>query len=137
MNLTLEYPRSPIETMAGLVHVPRMLDKARAAQTGTLGEYIFPCPLDNIILEFLAIDAETFQNKACGLTDRELPAWLESLCENRSREEIDTVNRGILESRPDNQEKQKTFETLRGQMDPSRTDIVTWVGLIDLEEGRL
>ena len=38
--------------------LPRMIDKARAYNSKTLGEYIFPCPLDKIILEFLNTDYE-------------------------------------------------------------------------------
>ncbi len=60
MNLTLQFPRSPNEAMAGLVHIPRMLDKARAAHQGTLGEYIFPCPLDEMLLEFVGVDFKEF-----------------------------------------------------------------------------
>jgi hypothetical protein len=36
-DLTKTFPRSPNEKMAGLVHLPRMLDKARAKEKGLLG----------------------------------------------------------------------------------------------------
>ncbi len=48
-DLTKEYPRSPRETLAGYVIAARMLDKCRAAISGTLGEYHFDCPLDHPI----------------------------------------------------------------------------------------
>jgi len=76
MNLTQEFPRSPKEQMAGLVHIPRMKDKARAARDNTLGEYIYPCPLDEIMLEFLDVDSETFQHRACDDTEETLAAWV-------------------------------------------------------------
>ncbi len=137
MNLTLDTPRSPKEKMAGLVHIPRMVDKARAAQQNALGEYIFPCPLDNIMLEFIGVNSKTFQQKACNDAEEVLSAWITSQCKNRSREEKDATNNRILESRPDNPEKWQTFHEARDRLDPTRTDVTTWVDLIELDEGRL
>lgn len=137
MNLTQEFPRSPREKIADLAHLPRMIDKARAARQNTLGEYIYPCPMDEIMLEFLGVDADTFQEKACHDTEEALSAWIASQCQNRSLGDKDAVNNKILKSQPDNPEKRETFEEIRKGLDPSRTDITTWVDLIDLEEGRL
>lgn len=137
MNLTQESPRSPREKIADLAHLPRMIDKARAARQNTLGEYIYPCPLDKIMLEFLGVDSETFQKKACNDSEELLSAWVQSLCENRSLGDKDAANNKVLRSHPDNPEKMKTFQEILKGLDPSRTDINTWVDLIDLEEGRL
>jgi hypothetical protein len=137
MNLTQETPRSPREKIADLAHLPRMIDKARAAQQNTLGEYIYPCPLDNIMLEFLGVDSDTFQKKACNDPEESLSAWILSKCQNRSLGDKDAVNNKILKSQPDNPEKWNTFHEILNGLDPSRTDITTWVDLIDLEEGRL
>jgi uncharacterized protein DUF5069 len=137
MNLIQESPRSPKEKIADLAHIPRMIDKARAAQQNTLGEYIYPCPLDKIMLEFLEVDSDTFQKKACRGTEEAISTWVRSQCKNRSLEDKHTVNNKILKSQPDNPEKLKTFHEIRDGIDPSRTDLTTWVELIDLEEGRL
>ena len=137
MNLTQESPRGPREKMAGLVHLPRMIDKARAAQQNTLGEYIYPCPLDKIMLEFLGVDSDTFQEKACKGSEESLSAWVRSLCQNRSLGDKDAINNKILKSRPDSPEKLKTFHNILKGLDLSKTDVTTWVDLIDLEEGRL
>ena len=137
MNLTQESPRGPREKMAGLVHLPRMIDKARAAQQNTLGEYIYPCPMDKIILEFLNVDSDTFQEKACRATEENLSAWIILQCQNHSSGDKDAANHKILKSQPDSPEKWQTFHEIRKGLDPSRTDITTWVDLIDLEEGRL
>ena len=137
MNLTEEFPRSPRDKTAGLVHLPRMIDKARAAQENTLGEYIYPCPMDKIMLEFLNVDSDTFQKKACHATEEDLSAWIILKCENYSSADKDTANHKILRSQPDSPEKWQTFHEIRNGLDPSRTDITTWVDLIDLEEGRL
>jgi len=137
MNLTEEFPRSPREKLADLVHLPRMVDKARATQKNTLGEYIYPCPLDQIMLDFLGVDSDTFKEKACSDTEETLSAWVVSQCQNRSLGDKDAVNNKILKSEPDSPEKWKTFHEIRKRFDPSRTDLTTWVDLIDLEEGRL
>ncbi|MFQ5673720.1 MAG: DUF5069 domain-containing protein [Nitrospinales bacterium] len=137
MNLTKTFPRSPKETLAGLVHIPRMIDKARARNAGTLGEYIFPCPLDNIILNFLDVTAEEFAQRAEDKEDDSLACWVEEKIRDRAVEEKQSINREILGRKPDTQEKKEKFLELRDAIDPSRTDIQTWVDLIDLEEGRL
>ncbi|MDH5761472.1 MAG: DUF5069 domain-containing protein [Nitrospinota bacterium] len=137
MNLTLSPPRSPRQAFSDLVHLPRMVDKARASRQNTLGEYIYPCPLDKIMFEFLKVSSETFQQKACEETDQDITRWIDSLCQNRSPQEKEAVNQKILSSQPDTPEKWRTFNDLLNKIDASRTDISTWVDLIDLEEGRL
>ena len=137
MNLAQESPRSPREKTADLVHLPRMIDKARAAQQNTLGEYIYPCPLDEIMLEFLGVDSQTFQEKACIETEDALSTWVVSQCQNRSMGDKDAVNNKILKGHPDSPEKWEYFHEILNSINPSRTDITTWVDLIDLEEGRL
>ena len=137
MNLTLEFPTSPREQIAGLVHVPRMIDKARAARQNTLGEYVYPCPMDKIMLEFLKVDPDTFQEQACTSADGTLAAWVALQCRDASSVDKETVNQKILKAQPDTPEKQKYFQGLRDSVDFSRTDITTWADLIDLEEGRL
>ena len=42
LNLYKEVPRSSKEIMAGLAHLPRMIDKARAFRNGKLGNIFIP-----------------------------------------------------------------------------------------------
>ena len=137
MNLAKESPRSPREKIADLVHLPRMIDKARAAQQKTLGEYTYPCPLDEIMLTFLRVDSDTFQKKACTETEDALSSWVVSQSKNRSMGDKDAVNNRILNGQPDSPEKWDYFHEILNSINPSKTDITTWVDLIDLEEGRL
>ena len=45
--------------------LPRMIDKARAARAGTLGDhYRYPCPIDATCLARLGISAEAFADVA-------------------------------------------------------------------------
>ena len=62
--------------------VPRMIDKVRAYNAKTIGEYIFPCPLDKIILEFLNISHEEIIHLVHRLTDDEIALWIKNKCLN-------------------------------------------------------
>ncbi|MFQ5482657.1 MAG: DUF5069 domain-containing protein [Nitrospinaceae bacterium] len=135
-DLSKEFPRSPRQEMAGLVWVPRMLDKARASLHGQLGEYIFPCPMDKVVLEFLQIDADDFAKMAIGKTDAEIQSWIQQTAGGAADEKRLATNSVILEKKPDTPEKQEKFRRLRDAIDPTRPDIQTWSSLIDLEEGR-
>ena len=137
MDLSRAYPRSPKLKMAGLVHLARMIDKARAFTEGKMADYIYPCPLDKIILNFLRIDSDAFANKATDSKDEEISTWTQEILKNKNATEIDFINDQILERRPDSEDRLKYFHEVRNRIDPSREDINTWVDLIDLEEGRL
>jgi hypothetical protein len=45
-------------TLDGYAWLPRMIDKARHHQAGTLGDYVHPCPVDQRCLGLLGIDVE-------------------------------------------------------------------------------
>jgi uncharacterized protein DUF5069 len=136
MNLNETFPRSPRDKMNGLVFLPRMIDKARAFKQNSLGEYIFPCPLDKKVLEFLKIDAEEWTGFVNSNNEEQISQWVEEICCYRQPEEIESINRKILKRKPASEDRWKYFFKLRDNIDPSRTDVTTWVDLMDLEEGR-
>jgi hypothetical protein len=136
MDLSRAFPRSPKQEMAGLVHLPRMIDKCRAYKENKLADYIFPCPLDKIILTFLQVDAEVFANMTNDKKDEEINEWVKEQTESKSQSDLDFINKQILERRPDSKDRLEYFNELRNKIDPSRTDVNTWADLIDLEEGR-
>ena len=123
--------------MAGLVHLSRMIDKGRAFKEKKLGDYIYPCPLDKIILNFLRIEAENFANMTIEKKDDEIFDWAKELIESKSKKEICLINKKILQSKPDSEDRLNYFIEIRNKIDPSRSDVTTWVDLLDLEEGRL
>ena len=137
MDLSRAFPRSPKQEMAGLVHLPRMIDKGRAYKENKLATYIFPCPLDGIILNFLRVDSEVFANMTRDKKDEEMNDWAKKLTESKSQSDLDFINKQILERKPDSEDRLDYFNDLRNKIDPSRTDVDTWADLIDLEEGRL
>jgi hypothetical protein len=62
-------PRPFDVALDGYVWLPRMIDKARAWRAGTLGAYVYPCPIDCTCLGLLGIDAETFADVATAAAD--------------------------------------------------------------------
>ena len=136
MDLSKNFPRSPKQKIAGLVQLARMIDKGRAYKTKKLADYIYPCPLDKIILNFLRVDAETFAKMVLDKKDNEISNWAEGLIKSKSSNDISFINKQILDRKPDTQDRLKFFNEIRDKIDPSRSDIITWVDLLDLEEGR-
>ena len=137
MDLSRTYPRSPKVKISGLVQLARMIDKARAYRENKMSDYIYPCPLDKIILNFLRIDSDVFTIKVVDCEDDEISAWSQEILEDKNAAEIDFINDQILERRPDSEDRLKYFREIRNKINPSREDINTWVDLIDLEECRL
>jgi len=76
-DLAKQAPRSPRERLAGFAIARRTLDKCRAGIAGTLGEYHYDCPLDNMLFSFKGITGEQFQTAVQASTnDDEVGAWL-------------------------------------------------------------
>jgi hypothetical protein len=136
LNLSTEYPRSPKQQLGGYVHLCRMIDKARAKSAGTIGEYIYPCPLDQALLEFLGIGGDAFYEAVKTRADRDILDWLTQHAEARSPKEIGGWNTTFLSRKPQNEESLRHFLETRNRIAPHRTDVTTWVDLLDLEEGR-
>lgn len=138
LDLRKEVPRSPQEKLGGLAHLPRMLDKARAKAAETQGEYIYPCPLDQSLLQFLDVTEEDFFRIAQVKNDEEVLQWLRSRKQPNfpGPEEIEGWNRAFLLRTPETEESRRYFLELRGKVAPDRPDVTTWVDLLDLDEGR-
>jgi hypothetical protein len=136
MNLRTTAPRSPKETLLGYAHLPRMIDKCRAFHHGTLGDYIYPCPLDQGLLDFVGLTAPAFLEGVKEASDEECRRWICHMATPRTTAEIEDWNQGYLAKGPETEEQQKYFHTVRDGIDPTRTDITTWADLLDLEEGR-
>lgn len=137
MDLRKNYPRSPREKLAGYVHLPRMIDKCRATLAGTQGEYKYPCPLDQELLEFSGIKAEQFTATVRGTKDdRAVADWFKKTAKPHSADEIERWNQTFLNAAPETDEKRAYHRGLVNAIDPSRTDITTWVDMLDLDEKR-
>ena len=137
MDLNRGFPRSMRVRLNGYVHLARMVDKCRAVLAGTLGEYIYPCPLDERLLEFAGLTADQFTEavKSNG-TDEAMAQWFRQHAAPHTPAELETWNQMMLNRGPNTPEKQLSFNKYRDAIDPSRTDLTSWADLQDLEEGR-
>ena len=137
MDLTQFIPRSPKNKLAGIVMIPRMLDKARAYNNKSLGEYIYPCPLDQTILDFLGIDHNKLTYQAQKLTDEEIELWINEMLSNKSINDKENINKKLLERKPNTKESINRFNLIRDKINPSIKNLTTWVELIELEERQI
>jgi hypothetical protein len=113
-----------------------MVDKARSKGAGSLCEYIYPCPLDQSLLDFLNIHEEKFYEAVQNQDDQEILQWVQQNSTRHPIESVDQWNDSFLNRKPNNPESMEHFIEIRNKVAPDRTDISTWVDLIDIEEGR-
>ena len=137
MDLRTQFPRSMRTTLAGWVHLARMIDKCRATLARTEGDYIYPCPLDERLLEFAGITSEQFTAAvAANPTDAGILEWFGRTAKPHEPAELTAWNQQLLRRGPSSPESTARFNRYRNAVDPSRTDISAWSDLQDLEEGR-
>jgi len=124
--------------LAGYAHLARMIDKCRAVLAGTEGEYIYPCPMDDRLLEFTGITSEQFTAAVkANQTDEGVATWFEKKAKPHQPAELDKWNQKLLARGPSSTESAARFKKYLAAIDPSRTDITAWSDLQDLEEGRI
>ncbi|MXV73798.1 DUF5069 domain-containing protein [Candidatus Poribacteria bacterium] len=136
VDLTAGPPRSArAKDIAGICGVARMADKARAERAEKIGAYLYgdDSGQDVRILTFLGISAADFQEAAVNNPNNlEIGAWVLENC-GKSQDEIDTFNETLVNYGP-NEASQERFNARIQEIDPSRTDINTWVALQDLDD---
>ncbi len=130
------YPRSPQETLGGYVHLPRMIDKARAKLAGTLGEYIWNCPLDQHLLQFLKLDADDLfaiiKKSACDA---------DVLTQIRSRTchapaQIKKWSDGMRRRAPQSAKDKEWFAKRNAELGRPKGELLTYFDLLDADEKR-
>ena len=137
MDLRTSFPRSMRAKLAGHVHLARMIDKCCAVLAGTEGEYIYPCPMDERLMEFAGITSDQFTAAVkANLTDDGVAAWFRQVAKPHTPAELEEWNQKLLLRGPSSPESMERFKKYRDAVDPSRTDLTAWADLQDLEEGR-
>jgi len=136
LDLNRTYPRSAREKLGGYLHLARMIDKARAKAAGSLGEYRYPCPIDQSLLELLGVESEAFLDAAKDQDEEGVLKWLRAKAKARSPGEVEKWNQELLDRKPQNDESLLYFQETRARVAPDRQDVSTWVDLLDLEERR-
>ena len=123
--------------LEGYVHLARMIDKCRAVLAGTEGEYIYPCPIDDRLMEFAGITADQFTAAVkANPSDETVAKWFMKTAKPHTPAELNKWSEMMLNRGPSTPEKKEYFNKLRDAVDPSRTDLTAWADLQDLEEGR-
>jgi hypothetical protein len=105
-DLTKQAPHSPRERIAGFAIASRTVDKCRSSLAGTLGEYHYDCPLDNMLFSFKGINGEQFKAAVqAAKTYDDVGTWLLANGTKKSPAEIktwsDEVEAGSMMSNPE------------------------------------
>lgn len=84
LDLTRDVPRSPFDEIDGFPWLPRLIDKVRAWQAGTLGDYsAYPCPGDRGFLKAFGLEAAPLGDLIKGgATDEAVGAWVSAHAQN-------------------------------------------------------
>jgi hypothetical protein len=142
MNSTtaIAFPRSVNEKYLGIVQLARTIDKAKMVANGTIGEYIYDCPMDQALFAEFGIDAKKLSAVVSDVAKDAshgpaIEAYVKPLVQKKTQLEIERFNRDTLGHKPTG-ENLTVFETLRAKVAPDRTDVTTWPDLLDLDEGR-
>jgi len=103
-----EFPRRGRDDIDGFLWLARVFDKARAAQDGTIHDYIYPCPMDRGVFDRWGITSRVFDAalESC-TTDAEVATWLKARVPNDRRED---ANRWLLEEKIANLDRQDAEE---------------------------
>jgi hypothetical protein len=135
-DLTQHPPRSPRTRLGGYVILPRTLDKARAKAAGTLGEYVYPGPLDKHFFEFVKIDPEAlYAEVQTGKGDGAILAWIQQQAGHKATTWEILQWSAHNEARVANtvQARERSLNNLK-QLAPERTDIFTGFDFLELDD---
>ncbi len=138
MDLVNGVPRSPYESMHGIVFLPRAIDKARAEIAGALGDYNSRTHFSGQLFEFLGIDAQDFIDAVAARPgDEDVWAWLTSAMTQRTDAEIAAFNRAAMTLTPQDDATWEWYRAYLADIGQShRTDLSRQFDRLDLEEGR-
>jgi rhodanese-related sulfurtransferase len=133
-------PRSPYERLGEIVHLPRLIDKARLYPLGKLRGYNYlTVGFDKYLLDLLCLDGSDFERIVqSSATDEEVLARLKTRIGAAwpSDHAIAEFNAKLIQRRPDTPERKAKFDQARKSLPPTKRRVETYFDLIDLEEGR-
>jgi hypothetical protein len=133
-DLTRHPPRSPRVRLGGYVQLPRILDKARAAAAGQLGDYDFPAPLDRHFYTFTGITPdELLALVQTGASDTEVISWIQARV-TRTSTEIGAWSTWLAGHAPADTEMHAWFSGEIARLAPGRDDLRTYFDLLDLDD---
>jgi len=135
-DLTQHPPRSPRVRLGGYVHLPRLLDKARAFAAGRNGEYNYNCPLDRRFFDFTGVDAAAFLAAVkAGKGDGEMLAWVtENARPARAPWEIAAWAHWLENRSPGDAPRHAAFAEDLAELWAGRDDVHTFFDRLDLDD---
>ncbi len=135
-DLTRHPPRSPRTRLGGFVHLPRLIDKARAALAGTNGDYHFNCPMDQRFWTFTGVNPDAFLAEVkAGRTDSELLAYALANCSPaRHPSEIAAWSAWFEQLTPTPPDTRAFFNDVHRKNAAHRHDIATWFDWLELDD---
>ena len=95
-----DFPRRARYEIERFLWLARVFDKARAAQDGTIHDYVYPCPMDRGVFDRWGITSRAFDAAldSCD-TDDEILAWIRARVTDERR---DDANRWLREEKAAN-----------------------------------
>lgn len=133
-DLTQHPPRSPRSKLGGYVHLPRLLDKARAVIAGKNAEYHYNCPLDKHFFAFTGISSEALlEELKKGRSDSEMLAWVRAHT-TRLPSEIAAWSQWMSGNGAGGSGGHEWFGESIKASGPDHDDIQTFFDLLDLDD---
>ena len=135
-DLTQHPPRSPRVRLGGFVHLPRLLDKARAHAAGKLGEYVWNCPLDQRWTAFAGVEIEALLVAVkSGKNDADMLAWVtENGKPSRALWEIEAWSNWMSNLAPGDIGRHTVFAEMLAKANPKRDDVRTFFDRLDFDD---
>jgi hypothetical protein len=133
-DLTQHPPRSPRVQLGGFVHLPRLLDKARATLAGKVGEYHYNCPLDQQFLTFTGIGHEdVLAELKKGRSDSQMLEWVRSRSK-RLPSEVAAWSVWMRTHAPGGNEGHEWFASVIKAANEDRDDVYGFFDLLDMDD---
>lgn len=134
-NLANEAPASPRIRVRGYPLLARMADKGRAKLNGSLGEYHFNCPLDQMLFGFKGVEGEAvLRQLESGASNEQIAQWLDENGTPKTHEEVEAWADQIEAYKPfDDPEKRDWFvgECKQLGLDPANTTLMDYLDVDD------
>jgi len=135
------YPRSPRETMAGWVYLPRFVDKARLHLAGKLHKDYqenFTKGFDGAWLKSSGVTAEQFIDVVKNsITDGQVADWVSKNVKRTDAQKAEFNNFVLNRGRDADDVRERLKMRLKEANLSHRTDIETFVDFIDADEKRI
>jgi hypothetical protein len=130
-DLTKQAPHSPRERIDGFAIASRTVDKCRASIAGTLGEYHYDCPLDNMLFSFKGINGAQFKTAVqAAKTYENIGVWLQANGTKKTPAEIKVWSDEVEAGSPmKNPEKRAFFigECKKLGLNPEKSTTFDWL----------